>query len=326
MIDIQEAQLASPLLSGDRAALARAITLAESTRPDHQQQAQTLLSAILPHTGGSMRIGITGTPGVGKSTFIEAFGLHAIERGHKVAVLAVDPSSARTGGSILGDKTRMARLSQSENAYIRPTPASGMLGGVARRTREAILLTEAAGYDVIIVETVGVGQSETEVAEMVDLFMLLLQPGSGDELQGIKRGIVELADLMVVTKADGDLATQAKRVQSDYASAIRMLTPQGAPWTPEVLACSALTGTGIEGVWDRAGEYMRHMEKAGLLKARRSRQARSWMWKEIREQVMEKFLAQPGLEQKVRNLEARVANLELAPTQAARLAVEGIKT
>ncbi len=276
----------------DRTALARAITLIESTRDDHQKEAQALLTSLLPNTGKGIRIGITGAPGVGKSTFIEAFGLHVIEKGHKVAVLAIDPSSAITGGSILGDKTRMAKLAQDENAYIRPSPTGGALGGVARRTREAMLLCEAAGYDVMIVETVGVGQSETEVADMVDMFVLLLLPGSGDELQGIKKGIVELADLIVVNKADGDLIAQAKRVRGDYAAALRMLHPSNIKWQPKVMTCSALHGDGIDEVWQSVSEFAKMMKNSGNLKRHRAAQAKAWMWKEIRETLLTQFMAQ----------------------------------
>ncbi len=261
------------LLATDRATLARAITLMESTRDDHQAEAQTLLAAILPKTGKSLRIGITGVPGVGKSTFIESFGLHAIAQGHKVAVLAVDPSSSKSGGSILGDKTRMAGLAQHDDAFIRPSPTGGSLGGVARRTRESVMLCEAAGYDIIIVETVGVGQSETEVADMVDMFVLLLLPGSGDELQGIKKGIVELADMIVVNKADGDLELQAKRVRTDYSAALKLLHPSSANWQPKVVTCSALTGKGIPELWQSVMEFGVIMTKSGELKNRRGEQA-----------------------------------------------------
>lgn len=306
----------STAIRNDRAALARAITLIESTRADHQQEAQALLAAILPQTGKSLRVGITGTPGVGKSTFIEAFGLHAIAQGKRIAVLAIDPSSARTGGSILGDKTRMAKLAQHERAFIRPSPTGGTLGGVARRTREAMLLCEAAGYDLIIVETVGVGQSETEVADMTDLFLLLLQPGSGDELQGIKRGIVELADLLVVTKADGDLAAQAKRVQADYAAALRMLTPASATWKPEVLACSALTSEGIVEVWNAVERFADTQHPT--LAHKRAAQAKAWMWKELRDLLLGDFLSTPEMQQRIAEAEKAVIEGKTPPTQAAR--------
>lgn len=314
--------LIAPLLSGDRAALARAITLVESTRADHQQEAQALLNALLPHTGKSVRLGITGVPGVGKSTCIEALGLHVIETGHRVAVLAVDPSSTITGGSILGDKTRMARLAQHDAAYIRPTPTGGTLGGVARRTREALLLCEAAGYDVILVETVGVGQSETEVAQMVDMFLLLLLPGSGDELQGIKKGIVEMADLIVVNKADGDQKAQAARVRGDYAAALRMLHPARSGWQPQALTCSALTGEGIAEVWRAVESLARILRDSGEMKENRAQQAKAWMWKEIRETVLERFITHPAVAARVTEMERRVAQGALSPAAAARALVQ----
>lgn len=301
----------------DRASLARAITLIESTRADHQKEAQKLLTELLPKTGKSIRIGITGAPGVGKSTFIEAFGLHVIEQRHKVAVLAIDPSSARTGGSILGDKTRMAKLSQNENAYIRPSPAGGSLGGVARRTREAMLLCEAAGYDVVIVETVGVGQSETEVADMVDMFILMLLPGSGDELQGIKKGIVELADLIVVNKADGDLKAQAKRVRSDYSAALRMLHPTSPHWKPQAVTCSAVEGQGIGEIWTSVSEFEKTMKESGTLERHRARQAVSWMWKEIKENLLGHFLEHPKVMASIERLQQDVEQGKISPTMAA---------
>ena len=314
--------LHTPLLQGDRAALARAITLIESTREDHQQQAQKLLNTLLPNTGKSIRVGITGVPGVGKSTFIEAFGLHVIEQGHKVAVLAVDPSSSRTGGSILGDKTRMSQLSQNDHAYIRPSPTGGSLGGVARRTREAMLLCEAAGYDVILVETVGVGQSEIEVAQMVDMFLLLLLPGSGDELQGIKKGIVEMADLIVVNKADGDQKLLAKRVRGDYAAALRMLHPASHNWQPTALTCSAQNNENIDTIWHSVGEFARAMEQSGELNHKREQQAKAWMWKEIRETVLDRFLNHPNVAKHIQSIEESVAKAELSPTAAAHMLVK----
>src|SRR5882672_11916003 len=241
--------LAESVIAGDRRALARAITLIEATRVDHRAEAAALLDKLLPAAGKSIRLGISGAPGVGKSSFIEAFGLHVIGQGHGVAVLAVDPSSKIGGGSILGDKTRMAGLATAEGAFIRPSPAGGTLGGVARRTRESIAVVEAAGFDVVIVETVGVGQSETAVADMVDMFVLMLQPAGGDDLQGLKRGVIELADLIVVNKADGDFLPAARRAASDYQHALRMLRSPTAGWTPEVTTCSALTGEGVVEVW-----------------------------------------------------------------------------
>jgi LAO/AO transport system kinase len=307
----------------DRTALARAITLVESTRADHQKEAQELLTSILPKTGNSIRIGITGTPGVGKSTFIEAFGLYAIEQGHKVAVLAVDPSSSRTGGSILGDKTRMTKLAQHENAFIRPSPASGALGGVARRTREAMLVCEAAGYDVIIVETMGVGQSEIEVADMVDMFVLMLLPGSGDELQGIKKGIVELADLIIVNKADGDLALQAKRVRTDYTAALRLLHPTSVHWQPKVLTCSALLGDGVADVWKQVQEFDEIMKKSGKTETRRAHQATAWMWKEIRETLLSKFMDAPKVAGLLEKMQKEVAAGKISPAEAAQQLLAG---
>ena len=311
--------LADALRRNDRTALARAITLAESTRHDHQAQAQELMRMLMPHTGNSIRLGITGSPGVGKSTFIEAFGLHVIEKGHQVAVLAVDPTSAITGGSIMGDKTRMTQLSQHPDAFIRPSPAGTMLGGVARRTREAILLCEAAGFDVIIVETVGVGQSETEVANMTDMFVLLLQPGSGDELQGIKRGIVELADLLIVTKADGELLHQAERVRADYAAALRMLTPHGAGgWKPRVQTASALEGKGIAETWEAIGAFRRAAAASGNLARVRAAQARAWLWKELKEMLLERFLEREGLAERIGQMEEEVAAGRLPASHAAQ--------
>ncbi len=248
-------ELASQVIDGDRRALARAITLVESTRADHRAEAEALLAEVLPHVGGAVRVGISGAPGAGKSTFIEALGGHLVEHDHRVAVLAVDPSSTRSGGSILGDKTRMEQLTRSPHAFVRPSPTGGTLGGVARRTREAMLLCEAAGFDVVLVETVGVGQSEVKVAAMVDLFLVLVAPGGGDELQGLKRGIMELADLVVVNKADGDLAATAAHTAADYAAALHLVRPRIATWSPRVLTCSALTGEGIPEVWDTVGEF-----------------------------------------------------------------------
>ena len=309
--------LKDSLLASDRATLAQAITLVESTREDHQKEAQKLLTEILPKTGNSIRIGITGAPGVGKSTFIEAFGLHVIEQGHKVAVLAIDPSSAITGGSILGDKTRMAQLAQNENAFIRPSPTGGSLGGVARRTREAMLLCEAAGYDVIIVETVGVGQSETEVADMVDMFVLMLLPGSGDELQGIKKGIVELADLIIVNKADGDQLAQAKRVRADYSAALRMLHPSNVNWQPKVMTCSALHNQGIAEIWHAAGEFARLMGDSGQIEKNRALQAKAWMWKDIRHTLLSRFEHHPKVAPHLEKMEQEVLEGKTPPTTAA---------
>ncbi len=303
--------------AGDRRALARAITLVESTRADHRAEANALLAALLPHTGRSIRLGITGVPGVGKSTFIEAFGLHVIGAGHRIAVLAIDPSSKRGGGSILGDKTRMEHLARSESAFIRPSPAGGTLGGVARRTREAMLVAEAAGFDVIIVETVGVGQSETAVAEMVDMFLLLLAPAGGDELQGIKRGIVELADLMVVTKADGDLVPAASRTQSEYQHALRLLRPSVPGWTPSVLLTSAVAGKGIGEVWGAVERYRAALAANCALERRRADQAHAWMWSEISESLLAQLREHEGVRAELKKLEAAVAADRMTPGAAA---------
>ena len=313
------------MTSLDRPGLARAITLIESTRDDHQREAQALLASLLPKTGNSIRIGITGAPGVGKSTFIETFGLHVIEKGHKVAVLAIDPSSARTGGSILGDKTRMAKLAQNDQAYIRPSPTSGALGGVARRTREAMLLCEAAGYHVVIVETVGVGQSETEVADMVDMFVLMLLPGSGDELQGIKKGIVELADLLIVNKADGDLKAQAKRVRADYSAAIKLLHTPSKQWQPKVMTCSALYGEGIDEIWESVGEFSKMMKDSSNLKRHRAHQAVAWMWKEIRENLLTQFGQHPKVAANIQKMEQAVMEGKITPTEAANQLIAAIQ-
>ena len=313
--------LAVGVRGGDRRALARAITLVESTRADHRAEANALLAALLPHTGMSIRLGITGVPGVGKSTFIEAFGLGVIGRGHRIAVLAIDPSSKRGGGSILGDKTRMEHLARSEAAFIRPSPAGTTLGGVARRTREAMLVAEAAGFDVIIVETVGVGQSETAVAEMVDMFVLLLAPAGGDELQGIKRGIVEMADLMVVTKADGDLLPAAGRTQSEYQHALRLLRPSAPGWTPSVMLSSALSGKGIPEVWAAVERYRIALAGNGVFERRRADQARAWMWSEISEALLAELREHEGVRAELKKLEAAVAAGRITPGAAADRAI-----
>jgi LAO/AO transport system kinase len=316
--DAGDARLADRVLAGDRRALARAITLIESRRPDHQEQAERLLARLLPQTGQAIRLGISGTPGAGKSTFIEAFGRHLIAQSHKVAVLAVDPSSQRSGGSILGDKTRMQALAQAAEAFVRPSPAGGTLGGVARRTREAALACEAAGYDVIVIETVGVGQSETAVAEMVDCFALLLAPGGGDELQGIKRGIIELADLVLVNKADGDLLPAAERTRADYQAALHLLRPATPAWTPEVLTCSALHDHGIEAIWRAICRQREALEQAGELAARRGRQAHRWLWAEIEAGLIDALRADPASRRLVGELEGEVEAARLLPPAAAR--------
>ena len=313
--------LAARLSDGERRALAQAITLIESTRPADRAKAEALLDDLLPRTGGAVRIGITGAPGAGKSTFIEAFGLYLIGQGHKVAVLAVDPSSARSGGSILGDKTRMEQLAHAEGSFIRPTPSGGALGGVARRTREAMLACEAAGFDVVIVETVGVGQSETAVADMVDIFLLLIQPGAGDDLQGIKRGIMELADLVLVNKADGALRDAAGRSQAEYRAALHLMRPRSPRWSPQVLLCSALEGSGIDAVWAAVGAYREALGETELA-TRRAVQARAWMWSEVRDSLVARLVADDAVNALAARLEAEVAAGALTPGSAARRLLE----
>lgn len=317
--DSEVADHAAKVIAGDRRALARAITLIESTRADHRRQAEALLEQLLPKSGKSLRIGISGPPGVGKSTFIEAFGQYAIAQGKRLAVLAVDPSSRLSGGSILGDKTRMEELSRAPEAFIRPSPAGLTLGGVARRTREALLVCEAAGFDLIIVETVGVGQSETAVAEMVDLFLLLLLPGGGDDLQGIKRGIMELADLIVVNKADGDFLAAADRSAADVANALGLMQPRHKAWRPEVLRCSALKGTGMPDVWARAEAYAAALVKSGELKGNRRNQAKAWLWHELSDALMDALKAHPEVAAKLGALETKVGSGKMAPATAARV-------
>ena len=316
MEESDPSRLAAAVLSGERRALARAITLIESSRPDHRDRADALLEALLPEAGRSIRLGISGAPGVGKSTFIEAFGRHVIEVGHRVAVLAVDPSSKRSGGSILGDKTRMEALARDGAAFIRPSPAGTTLGGVARRTREAMLACEAAGFDVVLVETVGVGQSETAVADMVDMFLLLLLPAGGDELQGIKRGIVELADLVLVNKADGELAAQARRTAADYEAAMHLLRPSVPGWTARVQTCSALTGEGIAEAWEAVGAFRQAV--GGGLEERRARQDKAWMWNEISEGALAAVRRDESLRGLAESLEREVEAGRAAPAAAAR--------
>jgi len=286
--------LETRILAGERAALARAITLVESRRIDHQEAARALLERIMPHTGQAQRVGITGVPGAGKSTTIEALGVSLTAAGHKVAVLAVDPSSSRTGGSILGDKTRMERLSVDPDAFIRPSPSGGTLGGVARKTREAMLLCEAAGFDVVIVETVGVGQSETVVADMVDIFMALLIPGGGDELQGIKKGLIEIADMIVINKADADPA-RAERSAREYRTALHILTPASPDWTPLVTTASGLTGQGLEDLWKQVERHREIMTANGERETRRAGQNARWMWAMVRDRLDEAFRHHPDV-------------------------------
>ncbi|QDO96464.1 methylmalonyl Co-A mutase-associated GTPase MeaB [Ferrovibrio terrae] len=311
-------QLAEQLLSGDRRALARAITLVESRHEADRAAADTLLQKILPHTGKAIRIGISGTPGVGKSSFIERFGLYLTAQKKKVAVLAIDPSSTLSGGSILGDKTRMEQLVRDPNAFIRPSPSSGSLGGVARRTREAMLLAEAAGFDVVLVETVGVGQSETTVAEMVDIFLLLLAPGGGDDLQGIKRGIMELADVVVINKADGDLLPKARLAAADYRMALHLMRPRHTDWQPQVQMASALLNEGIDAVWTTIEDFRSKLEKSGALQAQRRHQAEGWLWRELQDGLLDWLKQDAAVASELPKLQKAVGAGKATPHAAAK--------
>src|SRR5438309_7563946 len=317
--------LARDVRAGSRAALARAITLVESRRSDHQALARELVQMLLPDTGKAVRVGITGSPGVGKSTTVDALGMSLIEQGHKVAVLAVDPSSARTGGSILGDKTRMARLSASDHAFIRPSPASGTLGGVAAKTREAMLLCEAAGFDAWSVETVAIGQSETAVCDMTDFFLALMLPGAGDELQGIKKGLVELADMIAINKADGDNIKRANHAAADYRSALHILTPRSQHWHPPVVTYSAMTGAGLETLWQKIGEHRTAMNASGEFLARRREQQVKWMWSMLEQRMMARLRADPAIRAKVKKTEAEVADGRVTPALAAEQIAEMLR-
>ena len=309
--------LADAVINGSRRALAQAITLVESTRHDHRAAANDLLQRLIPHALNSIRLGISGVPGVGKSTFVEALGNHVIDTGHRVAVLTVDPSSAISGGSILGDKTRMELLSRRPEAYIRPSPAGKTLGGVTRRTREALILCEAAGYDVVFVETVGVGQSETKVADMTDMFLLLQLPGGGDELQGIKRGIMELADLVLINKADDELKALAGRSAAEYRNALRLLHPRSVNWKVEVQTCSARDGIGIAEAWDEVLKHRAVVESSGQLMERRAAQARDWMWSEVSDSLISALQNDAEVRKQTPALEAAVSEGRIPPTVAA---------
>ncbi len=310
------------VLAGDRAILGRAITLVESNSPRHLAQAQELLLRLLPHAGQAHRVGISGVPGAGKSTFIEAMGHHLCEAGHRVAVLAVDPSSRVSGGSILGDKTRMQRLSTHPGAFVRPSPSSGSLGGVGRKTRETIIVCEAAGYDIVLVETVGVGQSEVLVSDMVDFFLVLMIAGAGDELQGIKRGILELADLVAVNKADGDNLIRAQRARQELETAAHFMQPVSPHWKPPVLCVSALEGGGLEELWERVREHRRVLEACGELATKRQQQRLRWMWTMVEEQLLGALRGHDEVRARLPALERDVLDGRLTPTLAARLLLE----
>lgn len=312
------AALAEAIRGGDRAALSRAITLVESTRADHRDRAQQLLLELMSDAGTALHVGITGVPGVGKSTTIEALGMYLIERGHRVAVLAVDPSSTRTGGSILGDKTRMAKLAVHPDAYIRPSPTSGTLGGVAKATRETVVLAEAAGFDVILVETVGVGQSEVAVANMVDTFVFLTLARTGDQLQGIKKGVLELADIVVVNKADGKHATEAKAAARELTAAIRLIYPRETIWRPPVLTMSAVEGTGLSELWDTVLKHRDVLTRAGEFDARRRAQQVDWTWSMVRDAVLDRVLTHPAVRAQRAEIERQVRDGELTAALAAQ--------
>lgn len=303
---------------GDRAVLGRALSLIESERTDHSQLAQDLLARLLPRTGQSIRVGLSGVPGVGKSTFIECLGTNLTSAGHRVAVLAVDPSSARSGGSVLGDKTRMQQLATDPNAFIRPSPTGLHLGGVTRKTQESMLLCEAFGFDVILVETVGVGQSETAVADMVDMFVLLLLGGAGDSLQGIKRGILEVADLIAVNKADGDNLRRAKQAQVEYQSALQLLPQKHPHWHVPVLTCSAKDNLGVEAIWQQVCSFCQQLKSSGLWQKQRKQQKVGWMWRMVEHEMHYYLHKHPSLAGLAGQLERRILHDELTPTDAAR--------
>lgn len=305
------------VLAKNRRIVAKTITLIESSLPSHQEMAKAIVDALLPHAGKAVRIGITGVPGVGKSTYIESFGLQLVKQGHRVAVLAIDPSSSKSGGSIMGDKTRMEKLSLEQQAFIRPSPTGGTLGGVARRTRETIVVCEAAGFDVIIVETVGVGQSETTVASMVDFFLVLMLAGAGDELQGIKKGVLELADAIAINKADGDNIQNAQKAKIEYEKALNLLTPSSKNWSPPVLTCSAVTLDGIEDIWQTILDHRKKLEISGELREKRRRQALDWLWALVEEGLKDRFYRNPNVEKSLPQIIKAVEKGKTAPTIAA---------
>ena len=315
-------ELVDGVLSGDRAAVGRAVTLVESTKPDHRADARRLLDALAPHAGGAQRVGVTGVPGVGKSTFIEALGSMLTAVGHRVAVLAVDPTSTVTGGSILGDKTRMPRLSNDPSAFVRPSPSAGTLGGVTRSTRETMMVLEAAGHDVVLVETVGIGQSETVVAAMVDFFLVLMLPGAGDELQGIKKGVLEMADLIAVNKADGDNVPAARIAVRDYSSALRLTHPTSPTWNPPVMTCSGQNGDGLEDLWGRIADHRSVMTATGEWDDRRRAQRLAWMWSMVEDRLLDSLRADPAVLGLLMAAEAEVLDGLTTPSAAAERLLE----
>jgi LAO/AO transport system kinase len=315
-VDVDIRELAAGVRAGDRAALGRAITLVESTRDDHRARSQALLELLLPHSGSSHRIGVTGAPGVGKSAFIETLGTRLTGRGHKVAVLAVDPTSVRTGGSILGDKTRMTELSHDPNAFVRPSPSAGTLGGVTRSTRQSIIVVEAAGFDVVFVETVGVGQSEALVHGMVDFFLVLMLAGAGDELQGMKKGVLELADMLAVNKADGDNIRAAEQAAVELERALNLLEPVNPDWIPPVMTCSGRFGQGIDELWEVVEEHRRLFTESGEQTRVRQSQQLAWMHSELEERLLADLSRHPGVAERQRQLESAVREGALTPSAA----------
>jgi len=324
--DSSARESARAIRAGDRRIMARTITRLESTRDEDREIGQAVLEALIAESGDAIRVGITGPPGVGKSTFIEALGLHLIEEGKRVAVLAVDPSSPVTGGSILGDKTRMDRLAVRPEAFIRPSPSGGALGGVADRTREVMLLCEAAGYDVVLIETVGIGQSEVAVSSMVDFFLVMLLPAGGDELQGIKKGVVELADALVVNKADGAMKTVAERTRADYGGALELIRPSSDAWRPRAMTVSALESQGISEVWETILEHHELMQANGQFDERRRAQSRAWMWKLLEDGIDRAFREQPGMRDAIEREEEAVAAQETSPAAAARTLLNAFRS
>ncbi len=310
-------EITDGILSSQISYVSKAITLIESTKEEHQDQAQQIINAIIKYSGNSLRIGITGVPGVGKSTFIESFGLEVVNRGHKLAVLAIDPSSQISKGSILGDKTRMEQLSVHPNAFIRPSPSSGTLGGVARKTKESILVCEAAGYDYIIVETVGVGQSETTVQQLTDFFLLLMLAGAGDELQGIKRGIMEMADTLVITKADGSNTEKAKMARAEYARALHLFPPTESQWIPQVLTCSSTENKGVAEIYDVIEQYKRHTVTNGFFDTKRIEQNKDWLHQTIQDKLLEQFYHNTSIQEQIKQIEQQLTQEKINPHQAA---------